>query len=203
MSQQRGVKFGIAENCGVGFSTTNDAALEPFPQEARTGNPVYRVQAEGREWVTMFSPQAIAKVRLRLHGLDDVDERRGQADGLWIPSEVEIGDKQAFMDMLVERTVGILTNEPIDIYVNPTFLPAAIADEYDAAFWTDERMDKVIDAAVKNGVAIEINARYVLPSEFVRKAKAASATFSFGTNNGGKDDLGQLEYSLMIAVAAA
>ncbi|HPY50022.1 MAG TPA: DUF1080 domain-containing protein, partial [Sedimentisphaerales bacterium] len=30
MSQQRGVKFGIAENCGVGFPTTNDAALEPF-----------------------------------------------------------------------------------------------------------------------------------------------------------------------------
>ncbi len=61
-------------------------------------------------------------------------------------------------------------------------------------------MDKVIDAAVKNGVAIEINARYRLPSErFVRKAKAAGATFSFGTNNGGKDDVGQLEYSLMIA----
>ena len=26
--------------------------------------------------------------------------------------------------MLVDRTVGILNDEPIDIYVNPTFLPA-------------------------------------------------------------------------------
>ena len=103
------------------------------------------------------------------------------------------------MDMLVEKTVGILNNEPIDIYVNPTFLPDVIAKEYDT-LWTDARMDRVIEAAVKNGVAIEINARYKLPSEkFLRKAKAAGAKFSFGTNNGGKDDLGDLAYSRLMA----
>src|SRR3989339_92036 len=117
-----------------------------------------------------------------------------------MPNEVEVGDKQQFMDMLVDRTVGILNHEPIDIYVNPTFLPAAIESEYDT-LWTDERMDKVIQAAVKNGGAIEINSRYRLPSEkFIRKAKAAGAKFSFGTNNGGKNDLGDLAYSRLMAV---
>jgi histidinol phosphatase-like PHP family hydrolase len=124
---------------------------------------------------------------------------RGKRMRLWIPNEVEVGDKQQFMEMLVERTVGILNNEPIDIYVNPTFLPAVIDREYDT-LWTDERMDKVIQAAVKNGVAIEINARYKLPSEkFIKKAKAAGAKFSFGTNNAGKDDLGDLAYSRLMA----
>ena len=118
----------------------------------------------------------------------------------WIPEEIGvIPDKQAFMEMLVEKTVGILNNEPIDIYVNPTFLPTVIASEYDT-LWTDERMDRVIQAAAKNGVAIEINARYKLPSEkFIKKAKAAGVKFSFGTNNGGKDDLGDLAYSRLMA----
>ena len=52
----------------------------------------------------------------------------GKRMRLWIPDEVEVGpDEQAFMDLLVSKIVGILENEPIDIYVNPTFLPAVIA----------------------------------------------------------------------------
>jgi hypothetical protein len=192
------MKFGIAENCGVGFPTTNDAALEPFLAKLE-GKPVYKaMQAEGREWVTMFSPETIAKFDYVFTDSMTWTNDNGKRMRLWIPSEVEVGDKQAFMDMLVERAVGILTNEPIDIYVNPTFLPEGIAKEYDT-LWTDERMDRVIQAAVKNGVAIEINARYRLPSEkFIRKAKEAGAKFSFGTNNGDKD-LGDLAYSRLMA----
>ena len=100
------------------------------------------------------------------------------------------------MDMLVDRTVKILNTEPIDVYVNPTFLPASIAADYDQ-LWTEARMTRVIDAAVKNRVAIEINARYKLPSEaFLRLAKAKGAKFTFGTNNGGANDLGDWSYPL-------
>jgi histidinol phosphatase-like PHP family hydrolase len=53
----------------------------------------------------------------------------------------------------------------------------------------------VIAAAVRNGIAIEINDRFRLPSgTFIREAKAAGARFTFGTNNGGRDDLGTLDY---------
>ena len=198
MAEQRRAKFGIAENCGVGFPTTNDAALEPFLAKLE-GKPVYRaMQAEGREWVTMFSPETIAKFDYVFTDSMTWTNDRGKRMRLWVPSEVEVGDKQEFMDMLVDRTVGILTREPIDIYVNPTFLPAVIAKEYDT-LWTAERMDRVIEAAVKNDVAIEINARYRLPSEaFIRRAKAAGAKFAFGTNNGGKN-LGDLAYSREMA----
>ena len=198
MAKDRRMRFGIAENCGVGFATTNDAALEPFLTRL-DGKPVFRaMQAEGREWVTMFSPATIARFDYVFTDSMTWTNDRGKRMRLWMPNEVEIGDKQAFMDMLVERTVGILTREPIDIYVNPTFLPEAIAAEYDS-LWTDERMDRVIQAAVQNGVAIEINARYKLPSEkFIGRAKAAGAKFSFGTNNGDRD-LGDLAYSRLMA----
>ena len=57
-------------------------------------------------------------------------------------------------------------------------------------------MDKVINAAVTNNIAIEINARYKIPSAtFIKRAKAAGAKFSMGTNNTGKE-LGTLDYAL-------
>jgi histidinol phosphatase-like PHP family hydrolase len=97
--------------------------------------------------------------------------------------------------MLINRIVGILNHEPIDIYVNPTFLPEVIAAEYDT-LWTKERMQTVVDAAMKNNVAIEINARYRLPSpSFIKLAKQAGVKFSFGTNNGDRR-VGDLDYCL-------
>jgi len=61
------------------------------------------------------------------------------------------------------------------------------------------RMDRIIRAARRNDVAIEINARYRIPSvAFVRRAKAAGVKFTFGTNNGDRE-LGHLEYCLSVA----
>jgi hypothetical protein len=51
-------------------------------------------------------------------------------------------------------------------------------------FWTEERMDKVINAARENNIAIEINNRYRIPSyEFLKRAKKAGVKFTVGTNN--------------------
>jgi histidinol phosphatase-like PHP family hydrolase len=118
---------------------------------------------------------------------------------LWIPEEVGfIADPQQFMKTLVDRTLGILENEPIDIYANPTFLPQQIAKDYDM-LWTEERMQKVARTAARNQVAIELNNRYRIPSpNFVRLAKAAGCKFSFGSNNIGASDLGRCEYGLQI-----
>ena len=196
-AEARGVKFGIAENCGLGFRVTDDEKLRPFFKLLQD-KPVYRaMQAEGREWLNLFSPEMIAKFDYVFTDAMTFTDKRGKRIRLWIRKEVQIDDKQDFMDMYVEKIVSVL-NEPIDIYVNPTFLPALIADEYDV-LWTPERMDKVIRAAVKNDVAIEINARYRIPSmAFIKRAKEAGAKFSFGTNNGGRE-LGHLEYCRRMA----
>ena len=197
-SREAGIGYGVAQNCGVGFPVTDDAGLKRY-LESLEGQPVFKgIQAEGREWVGLFSEEMLAKFDYIFTDSMTFTDDRGRRTRLWMPDEVWVDDKQAFMDMLVEKTVTILTEEPVDIYVNPTFLPASIAGEYDT-LWTNERMDRVIAAAVKNGVAIEINSRFRLPSEtFLRRAKRARAKFSFGTNNGGRD-LGRLEYSRLMA----
>jgi histidinol phosphatase-like PHP family hydrolase len=101
------------------------------------------------------------------------------------------------MEMLVDRAVKILSTEPVNIYVNPTFLPDKIAKDYDQ-LWTEPRMKKVIDAAAEHKVAIEINSRYRLPSlAFIKLAKAAGCKFTFGTNNGDRD-IGKLDYSFQM-----
>jgi hypothetical protein len=197
LSRATGMFLGVAVNCGRGFPIQDDAGALEF-LKGMQGQPVFvAMQAEGREWVGMFSKDTRAKFDYVFTDSMTWTNPAGKRMRLWIPTEVEIGpDEQAFMDLLVDKTVGILENEPIDVYVNPTFLPEAIAPRYDA-LWTEARMTRVVDAAVKNGVAIEINARYKLPSEaFLRLAKARGAKFTFGTNNAGANDLGDWSYPL-------
>jgi len=194
-ARNTGVKYGIAVNCGLGFSVTNDAGVNSY-LDTMKGKPVFvGMQAEGREWVRLFSQEAVAKFDYVFTDAMTFTDDSGKRMRLWINDEVEVKDKQAFMDMLVSRILGIMNNEPIDIYVNPTFLPDCIAKEYDT-LWTPERMQKVIAAAAKNGVAIEINARYRLPSPaFIKLAKQAGVKFSFGTNNA-DNNVGSLDYCL-------
>ncbi len=193
-SRRKGIQYGIAVNCGVGFPITDDSGITEF-LKSMAGQPVFlAMQAEGREWVKMFSKEAIARFDYVFTDAMTFTDDRGKRMRLWMKDEVgEIGDRQKFMDVIVDRILGVLNREPIDIYVNPTFLPEAMAAEYDA-LWTSERMEKVIDAARKNDVAVEINDRYRIPSaKFIKAAKQAGIKFSFGTNNPAAT-LGRLEY---------
>lgn len=63
-------------------------------------------------------------------------------------------------------------------------------------------MDKVIAVLKSNNVAMEISARYRIPSaRFISRAKEAGVKFTFGTNNTNAKDLGRLEYCLDMIVA--
>jgi hypothetical protein len=195
-SHRLGIGYGVAINCGQGFPTTTDAGAEEFLRSLQ-GQPVFiAMQAEGREWVKMFSRPAIAKFDYVFTDAMTFTDGRGKRMRLWIKEEVgQIPDARQFMDTYVDRIVGVMRDEPIDIYANPTFLPDVIARQYDE-LWTTERMSRVIEAAVKHSVAIELNNRYRIPSAaFVKLAKQAGAKFSFGTNNSGRE-LGRIEYSI-------
>jgi hypothetical protein len=196
-SRRDGIQYGVAVNCGKGFPVQDDEGARRFVESLK-GQPVFvAMQAEGREWTQMFSHSAVALFDYVFTDSMTWTDNRGRRMRLWMPQEVgTIAAPQEFMDTLVERTVGILEREPIDIYVNPTFLPEAIANDYDR-LWTEERMKKVIGAAVRNAVAIEINNHYRLPrAAFLRMAREAGCKFTFGTNNGGASDLGRCEYGL-------
>lgn len=183
-SQNEKINYGIAVNCGIGFPVHNDsqidsvlATFKDFPQF------LVAMQAEGREWLNNFSRESINKFDYVFTDAMTFTDDKGRRNRIWIPTETWIDDEQQFMEHLVNTIVGIMNNEPIDIYVNPTYLPARMADRYDF-FWTPERMGRVITAAKNNNIAIEINNRFKIPSaDFIKRAKNGGVKFTVGTNN--------------------
>ncbi len=196
-SKKTGIDYGVAFNAGIGFPITDDSTLLANYEQYKD-YPVYMaMQAEGREWVTMFKKENIATFDYVFTDAMTWTDTKGRRMRLWMPEEVFVDDKDDFMDQLVGKIVGVMQDEPIDIYVNSTFLPEVLQPEYDV-LWTEDRMDKVINAAVANHIAIEINARYKIPSAtFIKRAKAAGVKFSMGTNNTDKN-LGTLDYAIQM-----
>ncbi len=196
-SRKLGIGYGIAINCGLDFPVHDDASVHDY-LETMKGKPCYvALQGEGREWMTLTSPESVARFDYCFTDAMTFRDATGYRRRLYVAEELgDLSDPQAFMEMYVSRIEGVM-KEPIDIYVNATFLPEPLHPQYDA-LWTEERMKRVIDAAIKNDVAIEINNRYRIPSAaFIRMAKAAGAKFSFGTNNA-EAELGRLEYPIQM-----
>ena len=194
-SQKTGISYGVAVNCGVGFPIDNDSALSAYYHEVKNYEVFHAMQAEGREWLTIFSPDSIDLFDYVFTDAMTFFDAKGRRTRLWIREEVFIEDADSFMEYYVTQIVEILNNEPIDIYVNPTFLPQQIADRYDE-LWTPDRMQRVILALRENEIAMEINSRYKIPSAgFIKRSKEAGVKFTMGTNNGGSE-LGYLEYGL-------
>jgi hypothetical protein len=192
-SQKLGINYGIAPNCGLRFPVTDDKSLSAYMDTVK-GKPVFRgMQAEGREWITLFSPEAVAKFDYNFTDALTFTDEKGRRTRLWMPQEVWVEDNQQFMDMLVGKIEAIFSEEPVNIYVNPTLLPATLMPEYDQ-LWTPERIARVIKVLKDNNITLEINARYKVPhASIIKEAKKAGLKFSFGTNNAAAD-LGQLEY---------
>jgi hypothetical protein len=194
-SRRTGIGYGVACNCGINHPVHDDATVRDY-LESMKGQPCFAaLQGEGREWPTLVSPETIARCDYTFTDAMTFSDDNGKRMRIWMPEEIGVvTDSQAFMDMLVKRIEGIM-REPIDIYANATYLPDQIAGGYDV-LWTPERMQRVIDAALKHDVAIEINNRRDIPSPaFIKKAKAAGCKFSFGANNA-QAELGRLEYPI-------
>ncbi len=196
-SQQLGINYGIAPNCGLHFPVTNDKALYAYIDSVKESPTFKGMQAEGREWVTLFSPEAVAKFDYVFTDAMTFTDYKGRRNRIWIPEEVWVDDKEQFMDQLVDKIEAIFSQEPVDIYVNPTVLPDVLKNEH-VELWTQERMERVINVLAENNIALEINARYKVPTaEMIKMAKEAGVKFTFGTNNTGRD-LGQLEYCIQM-----
>ena len=196
-ARKYGYTYGMAINCGLKMGFESDEEVQEYLSSYKKPPETFlAMQAEGREWLDMFSEEVVSKFDYVFTDAMTWTNDNGRRMRLWITEETEVGDPQNFMDQLVDRIEKILNNEPVDIYVNPTYLPDEINPMYDQ-LWTPERMDRVIKALVDNDVALEINDRRKIPSAtFIKRAKAGGVKFTFGTNNGGADDLGRLEYCI-------
>lgn len=203
ISRAKGVKFGIVEHAGTKANKypivlTNDDELKQYIASLE-GKPVYKgIQAECVDWMTCFSKDVVAQLDYVLSDALTFIEKDGSRVNLWKKEQVHIADAQDFMDRYADFNVRVIAEEPIDILANPTYLPEAIARDFEA-LWTEARMKKIIDAAVKHNVALEISSSYCLPKlPFLRLAKQAGAKFSFGSNIRGAG-VGKLDYCLEMA----
>ncbi|MDR1742836.1 MAG: DUF1080 domain-containing protein [Dysgonamonadaceae bacterium] len=193
-SRKFGINYALAPNCGIGFPITNDSGVIAYLDKMKEQPFVQAMQGEGREWPETFSKDVRDKFDYVFTDAMTFTDAKGRRTRLWMPDEVWVENEEEYMDLIVRKICDVM-NEPMDVYVNPTFLPDAMNDRYDA-FWTDTRQQKVIDAMVKAGKALEINARYEIPHKsFIQKAKAAGLKFTFGTNNSNADT-GKLEYCI-------
>jgi hypothetical protein len=201
ISTERGVKFGIVEHAGTKENVypvvlSNDEELGAYVKMLE-GKPVYKgVQAEYNDWMDCFSKSVLNGLDFVLTDTMTFPGKDGRRMKLW-EKEADIGDPAAFMDRFVDWHLQILS-APIDVLANVSWLPAPLSGDYDK-WWTEARMTKVIDAAVKRGAAIEISSSFRLPKmPFLKIAKAAGAKFAFGSN-GRYPNMGKLEYSIEMA----
>jgi len=197
-SKDENIQYGIAVNCGLGFPVHSDSQIDSVLQIFK-GYPQFYIamQAEGREWVNIFSKESRDKFDYVFTDAMTFTDEKGRRNRIWIKDETWIDDEDQFMDYLVNTLVTILHTEPINIYVNSTYLPAQMADRY-SHFWTTERMEKVIRAAKDNNIAIEINNRFRIPSaDFIKRAKGAGVKFTIGTNNADENSTGA-DYALQM-----
>jgi len=194
LSHARGVKFGIVEHPGPDFAIVDDDALRKYLDMLKR-YPVYRgLQPVYPGWAKTLSQELLGQLDYILMDALTLPEK----DGGWLPiwrADTVVTDKRAFMERYFAFNLQILTEEPIDIFAWPTYLPACISQDYDA-LWTQERMQKLVDIAVKKDIAIEINEFAKVPkARFITLARDAGIKFTFGTDS--RDQrAGKLEYCL-------
>ncbi len=198
-SRETGCRYGIVEHPGPRYSRmTDDASLNAYLDRLGRCGFYKGVQPVDPGWRKLFSKEALARLDYVLMDALEIPDDKGGHAIIW-RDEFKVADADAFMARYVEFYLRVLEEERPDILASPTFLPKSLRDRYEE-LWTEDRMKTVIQAAVRNGVAIEINSMYRIPSQrFVRKARDLGAKFSFGTNGRTAQTVGALDYSFETA----
>ncbi|MEZ5070732.1 MAG: hypothetical protein R2751_07145 [Bacteroidales bacterium] len=198
VGQQKNIRFGVVDHPEWAFQ--GDEELRKWVENLRK-YPVYvGLQPMTIGWSKKFSPDALALVDYVL--MDPQMFEKGNTYGdrmlLW-NLDTYVDDEELFMEKYVERSLEVINNpEPLDVFGWPLFLPPCIAPEY-YRLWTEERMLRIIDAAKKNEVAIEINDLAHTPHEkFIRMAKEQGLKFTFGSDTR-NEKTGRLDYCKRIA----
>ena len=200
MSMNYGINYGVAPNAGeggVGRMLANDQEVYEYYEEVKPLPFLCGVQGEGRKWTATFSQEALGTFDYLFTDAMTIMDHKNRNSRIYRAEEVHYDGvtKDEYMEQIVDQTVKILTNEPADIFANPTYIPEDMQADYDQ-YWTDERINRVLDVMKEHSIALEINPRYMIPSlKIIRMAKERGLKFVFGTNNVDAN-FGKLEYCI-------
>lgn len=211
IAAESGMKIGIADHVSARFPdhfVSNAERLESYLAALDAG-PLLR-SAE-LCWCDPFSESVAHELHEKLDYLIGSNHGFALPDGSmgspwWKELPPTWRDRpQELMELLVRNLCDLVSKMPIDIVAHSTFIPEALfaIDPEVENWWTGEREDRFIEAAVSAGVAIEISNRYRLPhARFLKKAREAGAKFTLGSDAHHRDQVGRLEWSVDAATAA-
>lgn len=176
------IRSGVLENYGREWPLSDDAKLKAFIEDARKHPVLVGIQVNDRDWYERIDPAILKELDFVLADTMIMGTGPdGKPGRLWL-DEYKIDDPEKWMETYMAHNLRVL-DEPITILANPTYLPDKIAARYDE-LWTDERMELIIKKAVKNKIALEIQAESKFPNKrFFELAKKHGARISLGTNN--------------------
>ena len=176
--KKTGIRSGVLENTGRDWPLSDNGKLKAFIEDAqRFPELLIGIQVNDRDWYKTTDPEL-----LKILDFVVADAMIMDGQKLWFENEYTIDDENAWLERYFNHCMTVV-NEPITIFANPTYLPNKIVHRYDD-FWTDERMNKLIDAAVKNNVTVEIQAGTNFPNKkFIEIAMKKGAKISIGRNN--------------------
>lgn len=139
MSMNYGINYGVAPNAGeggIGRMLADDGEVYAYFDEVRRMPFLRGVQGEGRKWTATFSQKALGVFDYLFTDAMTIIDHKGRNSRIYRPEEVHYDGvtKEQYMDHLVDQTVKILTNEPADIYANPSLPARRHAGRYDR-YW--------------------------------------------------------------------
>ena len=202
LSMNYGINYGVAPNAGeggVGRMLANDQEVYDYYDEVKPLPFLCGVQGEGRKWTSTFSQEALGIFDYLFTDAMTIMDHKNRNSRIYRAEEVHYDGvtKEQYMEQIVDQTIKILTNEPADIFANPTYIPEDMQADYDR-YWTDDRINRVLDVMQEHHIALEINPRYKIPSlKIIRMAKERGLKFTFGTNNVDAN-FGKLEYCIEV-----
>ena len=185
-----GIRSGVLENAGREWPLSDNDKIKAFIEDAqRFPELLIGLQVNDRDWFKVIDAKLLEKIDYILADPMILDGQR-----LWFENDYAIDDENVWLDRYFKHCMTVV-NEPITIFANPTYLPNKILHRYDD-LWTKDRMSQLIEAAVKNNVALEIQAGTNFPTkEFIRLAIEKGAKITIGRNNS-DDKINELKRSL-------
>ena len=177
-AKKTGIRSGVLENHGRDWPLSDNAKLKAFIEDAKKVPEVLiAIQVNDRDWFKVIDSALLKQLDYVLADTMIMDGQK-----LWLEREYDIADENVWLERYFNHCMTVV-NEPITILANPTYLPDKIVHRYDD-FWSEKRMGKLIDAAIKNGVALEIQSDTKFPNKkFIELAMVKGAKISIGRNN--------------------
>jgi len=182
LGKERQVQIGIVEHPGPGYPIITDADLKQYIDGLRKYPVRVGLQPVYAGWSKSFSKSLLDQLDYVLMDALTLPSPDGGWLAIW-QIDTMVDDEEEFMTRYMQFIEQVLTNEPIDIFAWPTFLPVPIARQY-SRLWTRQRVDRILDLAKSKKIAIEINEVAHVPDEnFIATAKRAGLKFTFGTDS--------------------